>query len=610
MRRGLLLAAGATLALSSAWLAAQDSPESLLPPGFEKPKAKPAEGSAPSPGATPVIQPLPGSSGTGDAPRAAAAPRTLPNGKPIPTLRELEAMSPDDLDEMLGLKPKFDMPSAARRSMHQVGVLAEDEGGFPAGSLGKQDPKLVQLLLTGNKGRMVSRWGHILVRRALVSRLDAPAGMNPADFAGWRASLLVRMGEGDLARAMVQDVDAGNYTDSLTNAAVDAYTFTADFTGICPVVAIQGGGRKDADWRVLKAICASFQGDGAVGMAQLDRLQNEGAWPKIDLLLAQKYAGAAGKMRRAVKIEWDGVSDMNPWRYALASAVGVEPPPALMKGTPPRYAWAAATAPMLSLQARAAGADRAAATGILSGTAMVDLYGQIYDQDDITGDWSTAADDLRAAYVGDTPADRMAAIRKLWDGGTDPETRYSRQVLTAYAAARMPVSGDFAKDAPDLVASMLTAGLDANALKWAGQAEVGSQAWALLTLAASQRAQPVDGSALNSFHGDDSSSGYRKSRFLLAGLAGLGRVDDAAAKNFAEKLGIDLGRRTNWTRLIDQAADVNNRELVALLAGIGMQGDGWDKMTSVHLYHIVAALSRVGLGAEARMIAAEAVARG
>ena len=41
-----------------------------------------------------------------------------------------------------------------------------------------------------------------------------------------------------------------------------------------------------------------------------------------------------------------------------------------------------------------------------------------------------------------------------------------------------------------------------------------------------------------------------------------------------------------------------------------MQGSGWDKMTARHLYHIVRALDRVGLDAEARMIAAEAVARG
>jgi len=608
VKRVALYTTGLTLALTSALALAQGSPESLLPPGFEKPKARPATPApAPAPGATPVVQPVPGAEGAA-APKA--LPRTLPNGRPIPTLKELEAMTPDQLDELLGLKPKFDMPPAARRAMKQVGVLAEDEGGFPAASLGRQDPRLVQAVLTGNKGRLVSRWGHILLRRGLASRLDAPVGMNPADFAGWRAALLVRMGEGQLARALVQDVDAGNYTDPLTNAAIDAYAFTADITGICPVVAVQGGARKDADWRTLRAICASFQGDGAAGMAQLDRLLSENAWPKIDLLLAQKYAGAAGKTRRAVKIEWDGVSDMNPWRYALTIAVGLEPPAELMKGAPVRYSWAAATAPMLGLEARAAGADRAAAVGILSSAAMVDLYSQIYGQADIKGDWAAAAGSLRTAYVGDSPAERMAAMRSLWDGAPDAEARYSRQVLTAYAAARMPVSAEFAGDAPDLIASMLTAGLDANALKWAGQVDAGSLAWGLLALAAPGRGTPVDGGTLNSFYGNDPSDDYRKSGFLLAGLAGLGRVDDATRQDFAGKLDIDLDRKTNWTRLIDQAADANNRQLVVLLAGVGMQGSKWEQMTPLHLYHIVAALNRVGLTAEARMIAAEAVARG
>jgi len=40
-----------------------------------------------------------------------------------------------------------------------------------------------------------------------------------------------------------------------------------------------------------------------------------------------------------------------------------------------------------------------------------------------------------------------------------------------------------------------------------------------------------------------------------------------------------------------------------------MQGDSWDRMTPLHLFHIVSSLNRVGLNAEARMIAAEAIAR-
>ena len=610
MKRALLLSAGAVLTLSSALATAQDSPESLLPPGFEKPKPgvpKPATPARPdAPGA--VVQPLPPSG----SPAASARPAgpTLPSGARIPTLRELESMSPDQLDELLGLKPKFDMPAAARRSMKQVGILAEDEGGMPAGSVARQNPALVMALLNGNKGQLVSRWGHILLRRALVSRLDAPGGMNPADFAAGRAGLLVRMGEGEAARELVQDVDAGNYTPALTQAAMDAYAFTADITGICPVTAVIGAQRKDADWRALRAICTSFQGDGSLGQAQLDRMTGQGGWPRIDVLLAQRYAGSAGRARQAVKIEWDGVSDMNPWRYALAIAVGLTPPDGLMKDLPKRYAYVAATAPMVGLETRAAGADRAGAAGILSSSAMVDLYSQIYAQDDINGDWAKAATTLRSAYVAEQPADRLTAMRALWDGGADEEARYSRQVLTAYAAARLPVMADYAAQAPELIASMLAAGLDQNALRWSAQADTGSLAWGQLALAAPARSTPVDGATLSSFYGNDKSEGYRKSRFLIAGLAGLGRVDASTAGTFSDKLGIDLGRQTKWSRLIDQAADVNNRELVVLLAGLGMQGSGWDKMTSVNLYHIVLALNRVGLGAEARMIAAEAVARG
>ncbi|MEQ1542935.1 MAG: hypothetical protein HOO94_00940 [Novosphingobium sp.] len=606
MKRLALLVGGAVLTLSSVLAVAQDSPESLLPPGFDKPKPK-SEPAAPSGTSSPVVQPIPGSSG-GSA--TAARPATLPSGVKIPSLKELEAMSSDQLDELLGLKPKFDMPAAARRSMKQVGLLAESEGGLPAGSVARQPAVLVKAALAGNKGTLVSRWGHILLRRALASRLDSPAGMNPADFAAQRAALLVRMGEGEAARAIVQDVDAGNYTPDLTQAAMDAYAFTADITGICPVIAVHGGVRKDTDWRVLRAICSAFQGDGAAGMAQLDRMGAVDGWTKVDMLLARKYAGAAGKARQAVKIEWDGVEGITPWRYALTIGVGLEPPAALMKDAPLRYSLAAATAPMVPLLARAAGADRAGAAGVLSSAAMVDLYGQIYAEPDITGEWADRASGLRIAYTGGKPAERMAAIRALWDGAADPQARYSRQVLTAYAAARMPVSGDFTGDAPDLIASMLAAGLDQNALRWASQADKGGLAWALLALVAPDGKVAVDGGALNDFYGKDDSEGHRKSRFLLAGLAGLGRADQAATRDFAAKLGIDPGRQTHWSKLIDQAAEVNNQALVAYLAGVGMQGSGWDKMTSVNLFHIVSALNRVGFSAEARMVAAEAVARG
>ena len=48
---------------------------------------------------------------------------------------------------------------------------------------------------------------------------------------------------------------------------------------------------------------------------------------------------------------------------------------------------------------------------------------------------------------------------------------------------------------------------------------------------------------------------------------------------------------------------------VALLVAVGLQGRDWRDIAPWRLYQITRALREVGLGAEARMIAAEAITR-
>lgn len=625
MKAGWLLA-GAVLAVTSALAIAQDAPESLLPPGFDDLPSEPV----PAPAAPRPAAPRPSVSGQGGT---AEAPAPGPSGEVVqslpvegdagisvslspealarlPTLEELEQMSPEELEQALDIRPKFDIPPAARRSLRRIGIIDRSEGGFPASTVSAQKASLISKVLEGNRGTLVSRWGHILLRRALASRMDAPKGMAVAEFAALRAGLLLRMGEAEAARSIVQDIDTGNFNERLTDSALNAYVATADFTGICPAMLTRGNTRKDPQWEAAGAICSAFRGDSNFALSRLDRAIAREAMPKIDLLLAQKYAGAAGKVRRAVTIEWDGVNDMSPWRYGLTMAVGLEPPDRLMEGAVRRYSGLSALAPMLGLERRAQAADRAAGAGILSSTAMVDLYSQIYSDADISSEWAEHAGLLRDAYVEPDPSVRLLAMQQLWNGADGQLQRYSRQVLTAYAAARMPADADLAANAPDLIASMLTAGLDRNAMRWAGVVEAGGEAWGMLALAAPKRSQPVGDDLLDRYFDDDESAESRKSAFLLAGLAGLGRISAGTKDKFSDRLDIDLDRQSHWTRLINSAADNGNPGLVALLAGLGMQGASWDKMTPRYLYTIVSALRRTGLEAEARMIAAEALARG
>ncbi len=610
MKSRVILLAGTLLACSAVALA-QQGPESLLPPGFDKPQPKaappaatPASGgqSAPTSISSPVVQALPGSSQGG----AASGELKLPTN--IPSLDRIEKMPTEELSALLDNKSKFDVPAGARRAMKQVGLLDANEGGLPSWTLASQNPSLVRAVLAKNNGKLVSRWGHILLRRALASRLDAPAGMEAAEFAALRTALLVRMGEGVVARDLVQDVDAANYSPALTQAALDAYVQTGDMTGACPVVIWLGGARKDSQWKLFQAICSAYSGENSRAMTQLDRMGPGDGLAQVDLLLAQKYAGAASRGQRAVKIEWDGVEGMTPLRYALTLAVGLEPPESLLKSAPNSLKALPATAPMASIALRADAADIAAAQGVLSSSAMVDLYSQLFALGG-SGDHAERAQQLQDAYLATSEAGKVEAIKALWTGEPGGLQFYSRQVLTAYAAARLSASSDFAGDAPELIASMLSAGLDANAMKWGAIVPNGSEGWALLALAQPNRPGEVSRDQIEAFRNNDKSAEQRKTRFLLAGLAGLGRVSQQSADNMAQDMGFPLDTEGRWAQLIDQAAVVNNPGMVALLAGVGMQGSGWDKMTPRYLYHIVSALNRVGLSAEARMIAAEAVAR-
>jgi hypothetical protein len=212
---------------------------------------------------------------------------------------------------------------------------------------------------------------------------------------------------------------------------------------------------------------------------------------------------------------------------------------------------------------------------------------------------------LRTAYTGAQAADRIKALTTLW---TEPESqrqRYGRMVLTARAAANIAPDASLSANADQLVASMLTAGLDGAALRWSGIVARGSDGWAMLALA-----DPSRGTVSSSdFGAYRNAADARKAQLLLAGLAGLGRLDAGDARTMAADLKVEIGASNAWTHAIDNAARRHDSGSVALLAAVGMQSRGWGPVAPEALFHIVASLRAVGLVSYARMIAVEAITR-
>lgn len=608
MRRGMVLGCVSLLAIafvSAPVIGQNEAPESLLPPGFNDPAPAPSQSEPPpppEPGRT--VQPVPG----GAIPLPATPLPSLA-GQDAPTDEELSeelAKLQEELEAQIALTQS--LPPSARRSLDLIGPLTEANGGFAASSLGNIGGQYAQTLVRRTSGRIVSRWASLGLQKLLLSELATPQGLNGANWAAERAALLLRIGSADGAVRMVQAVDPPAATPRLLNVALDSYVASADPLGMCPLLPFAGESAKGSQWQLIRAICSGFSGEGSAAREQIDRARRQGAMDRIDVVLAEKIVGASLNGRRAVTVQWDDVDQLTRWRFGLALTAGIEPPEALYARADRNFQAWRARAPMAPLASRVQAADVAAAMGMLSSADMVDLYGATFDDPGTDEALRDRMALLRTAYVATDADDRVRAMRALWDRSDNAFVRYSAHILTAHAAARVTPSEDLADYADDLIVSMVSAGFDTSAARWRQVVEDGTLGWAVLSVALPGRAQ-VSASDVSGFFDNDQSTEARKSAFLVAGLAGLGRLSSADRDSLAEDLGIGFGGQTRWSRAIGAAAAAGNDGLVTLLVGMGMQGNDWSAMTPRQLYHVVAALRAVGRQAEARMIAAEAVSR-
>lgn len=519
-------------------------------------------------------------------------------GVPVPGPAPTALPAPDSATLM-----RFELPDSAKRSTARVGIAG---AGFAPNAFGRTDGRMLEVLMRRMDAPIASRWLSIVLRRALLSPINTPRGVNGPDFAAERAWLLIRMGESTGARALVQSVDVENYTPKLFQVAMQADLASADPSGMCPLVEHAIKLSREPGWVLARAMCAGLAGDPDHASELLDDARRAGAAGGVDLALAEKIVGRGAGGKRDATIEWDQVSALNSWRWGLATATGQDIPDALMAQARPQVWLWQALAPARTPAERADAAERAAAQGVLSSAAYIDLYGAIDDQNDGSAAASVARD-LRTASASTSVDERMATLRTLWAEPKGSRARYARRVLTAQAAAQIEPAAKWSDDAPSLIAALLASGNDVRAMAWRPFATRGSDGWAMLALSDPRSAGPVSYADVDAYRG--AASDARKAQMLVAGLAGLGRLDAADVTRLSQTLSMPLDTQNSWTRAIDSAAVRHEPGTVVLLAAVGMQTTDWRGVPPLALYHITRAMRAVGMEAEARMIAAEAIAR-
>jgi len=538
-------------------------------------------------------------------------------GQPLPPTAEAPADSGAENaagaelsdEELAAQKAKYDLPEGAHRSLDRVGPLSQERLGLAPNAFGAQSGQFLATLMRETRAPIASRWASILLRRALLSATDTPRDINGADWVAERAWLLLRMGEADSARLLVQSVDSDQFTPRLYAIAMQTYLASADPAGLCPLSAGALRYSKEPGWDMTRAICPALSGDQGSSSGALNQAQRRGIVRGIDYRLAEKVVGAGFNARRSVKIEWDAVDRLTAWRFGLATALNVEIPEQLYATVGQHVRAWEARAPALSAMRRLPGSETAARLGVFSSKALVSFYSQLGADGDVSDEVADRIDALRTAYAGPSGNERLQAMRLLWKDNARPD--YVGLIATARAAAALPIEPFDARDSANLVAAMLTAGYDRSAARWSQAArqvegDGASELWALLAVGAPAAAAEISEGRVSSFVQD---AGAERGRMLIAALAGLSRLNQRDSASLAQNNGFTLVANSRWARAIGQAAARGEKATVALLAAVGMQTAEWSRLPPAHLYHIVAALHRVGLDPEARMIAAEAITR-
>ncbi len=566
--------------------------ESLLPDifGSPPPEPKPAPVVEPAPGDTPgAVSTAPGQIGI--APFADHTAQAVPSG-------------PD---------PLASAPTRVR-NVNLVGPLTSRIGGYGSRAFAGSNGAFLAQLLERLRTPLASRWGHIVLRRALLTRAPTPAGVRPADWIAARALVLLKIGEADGAKLLVEALPLDSFTPKLYGVASQVHLAAADILALCPLAPSAQGFSKDDLWDLVSAMCAGIEGDDASAATQFDRLRRRNTVKSIDVLLAERVTSAATGQGRGANVNWDNIDTLNAYRFGLAAAAGVEMTDTLVENMSDAMIGWTMRAPGVPVERRAAVAARAAALGVVSANELTALssaqLGALADED---YDPSLSVL-MRTAFAGASVRERLRAMHTIWKTGDTHAERYGRLIQTAKASVRIPPAIAQAPDAERLIASMLSAGYAEAALKWWPTLKKSSDknrlgAWALLALADPGDRIEVSPRLLRSWHeslAGDAERVDRKAGLMVAALRGLGKAS-GGIDNLAMTYKVET-RPSRYTRALAKAAASGRKGDVAILAAIGMQSR-WAGISPGQLEAILAAYMKVGLDDEARMLAVEALTR-
>ena len=544
------------------------------------------------------------------APGPEAPPTALmPGAVPAPATDS----APAPADSALVTQPSLDATPAAER-IDTIFSSGSGGGGPLDGAVGLGEGlwkasrgEVATRLMRAMPAQSASRYAHILLRRALLTRAEPPAGAAAAGFVSARAHLLLRMGEAESARMVMGMFPQSAYTRQSYAVAVQAHLAALDLPGACPLARKAIVFSQDVQWPLLSGVCSALDGDEGGAALGLDIARQEGEVNDFDLGLAEQMVTALSGGGRGGEIDWPANGRFTTYRVAGVYSSGQRfPAGALLRASPAVQGWLARNAAVDS-DSRWPLAWAATADGVMSGSEFASLWAlRGARMDPRTRAYRPEGLYERCATLPKL-ADRQAACRSLLAKGSSEKGRAALLALLATPAVHWPLRADQAGFAPTLVRGLVMGGNPAAARRWwplmaKASPKDRSAVWGLLAVALGGPGLEITPDRVDDWV--DAQSGEGKRRRIAIGRAAFMALGAGISAPFGSGLG-SAPDTVVYQRLAD-AARRGARGEVVMFSHLALSG-GWGSIEPSGLLAVLRALRSVGLVAEARMIAAEAI---
>ncbi|MFQ5985024.1 MAG: hypothetical protein ACE5LL_05855 [Alphaproteobacteria bacterium] len=517
-----------------------------------------------------------------------------------------------------------------------IGLLAGDEGGFGMDMWRGTSRAVVETLLPRLPAGTTSAAVNGLMRRLLLSTATPPEGPANADLLSLRTERLTAMGDSFAVGQLMRAASVRPTDGTLARALVDGLLLGADNARACPQIRKWVRQFDDPYWQKALIFCQALANEHAATALGIELLRESGT--PVDPAFATLVLAVGGDREARLT----SLPNPTALHVAMLRAARLPVPADTVETAGPGVLRAVASAAKAPAELRLRAAERAEMMGALTPEAVAELYGSVpFTPEELANPLARTQEDqgplarallYQASQVQVVPTARAEALQKALGvareaGGFGAFATAARVHLPALVEMRP--SPELVWFAGDAARALLATGEFEAALGWLRLAEaqgnVNAEAaaaatalWPLVKVADTAGTLPWDEAQVTAWWEAqrDLAEPERRARgaLLLALFSALGEeVSGPTLTALLEGPLLDWTEAPNpglWSALTGavEKGRVGETVLLSLLA-LDRRGPG--HTSPLALGAVVGSLGKVGLGAEARALAVEAIlARG